>query len=65
MSTKTVKSLKKLDKNQKLLTDFFKLEMTKVIQKNKDEWNCIICGTNMGNNPRQLCGKYYCLYEKY
>ena len=23
-------------------------------------WHCLECGENMGNNPRQLCGKSYC-----
>lgn len=24
-------------------------------------WHCLECGKDMGsNNPRQLCGKYYC-----
>lgn len=23
-------------------------------------WHCLECGDNMGNNPRQLCGKSYC-----
>jgi hypothetical protein len=26
-----------------------------------DNWHCLECGDNMGNNPRQLCGKSYCL----
>jgi len=26
-----------------------------------DNWHCLDCGENMGNNPRQLCGKSYCL----
>lgn len=26
-----------------------------------DSWHCLECGDDMGrNNPRQLCGKYYC-----
>lgn len=26
-----------------------------------DSWHCLECGDNMGlNNPRQLCGKYFC-----
>ena len=26
-----------------------------------DSWHCLECGVDMGhNNPRQLCGKYYC-----
>jgi hypothetical protein len=25
---------------------------------------CLICGINMGDdNPRQLCGKFYCMQE--
>ena len=28
-------------------------------------WNCTICGVNMGQNPRQYCKKTYCpLLEK-
>lgn len=23
-------------------------------------WHCVECGENMGNNPRQLCGKNIC-----
>ena len=23
-------------------------------------WHCLDCGDNMGDNPRQLCGKSYC-----
>lgn len=23
-------------------------------------WHCLECGDNMGDNPRQLCGKGYC-----
>jgi formylmethanofuran dehydrogenase subunit E len=29
--------------------------------KKTDNWHCLECGENMGNNPRQLCGKSYCL----
>jgi hypothetical protein len=29
--------------------------------KKTDNWHCLECGENMGNNPRQLCGKNYCL----
>jgi hypothetical protein len=26
-----------------------------------DSWHCLECGDDMGrNNPRQLCGKYFC-----
>lgn len=29
-----------------------------------NSWHCIECGEDMGpNNPRQLCGKYFC-YNK-
>lgn len=28
-----------------------------------DSWHCLECGVDMGpQNPRQLCGKYYCYY---
>lgn len=32
---------------------------------NKDtgNWHCLECGENMGDNPRQLCGKSMCLYS--
>jgi len=27
-----------------------------------DSWHCLECGVDIGSqNPRQLCGKYYCL----
>jgi hypothetical protein len=25
-----------------------------------NNWYCLECGENMGDNPRQLCGKSYC-----
>lgn len=29
-----------------------------------DSWHCLMCGVDMGSsNPRQLCGKYRCMYE--
>lgn len=28
------------------------------------EFKCLECGVNMGNNPRQLCGKTRCLGTK-
>lgn len=27
---------------------------------NTGNWHCLECGDNMGDNPRQLCGKGYC-----
>jgi hypothetical protein len=28
--------------------------------ENTGNWHCLDCGENMGDNPRQLCGKSYC-----
>jgi len=28
--------------------------------ENTGNWHCLECGDNMGDNPRQLCGKSYC-----
>jgi len=30
--------------------------------KDTGNWHCLECGENMGDNPRQLCGKSRCLY---
>jgi len=56
--------------NQKLLTDYYKSadkekNETKIYGFNEktNQWHCLDCGTNMGDNPRQLCGKYYCIYN--
>lgn len=51
---------------QTKITEFYK-KNTKVITKGQHpvtkSWHCIECGEDMGiNNPRQLCGKYKCLY---
>jgi hypothetical protein len=59
----------KLSKNQKLLTDYYKnkeKDHMKVYYGYNDKtghWHCLDCGIDMGDNSRQLCGKYYCLYE--
>ena len=50
---------------QTLITDFYPMKPTtvkKIGYCDKTEcWHCITCGENMGkDNPRQLCGKYYC-----
>ena len=48
---------------QKKITDFFKKKSKKIYGSNirTNEWHCLECGISMGaNNPRQLCGKYYC-----
>lgn len=46
---------------QKYITDFFKPKKIYGYNPQKNSWHCIECGENMGkNNPRQLCGKYYC-----
>jgi hypothetical protein len=29
--------------------------------KETGNWHCIDCGENMGDNPRQLCGKGMCV----
>lgn len=60
---------------QKLMTDFYKIikfDKNNKNQKNKNKiygynsktysWHCVECGIDMGiNNPRQLCGKIYCV----
>ena len=52
--------------NQKFITDYFKkIKKDKIFGYNPktNSWHCLECGVNMGNNnPRQLCGKTYCLY---
>jgi len=62
--------------NQKLITDFYKIIKFDKNNKNTnnlkkkiygynsetDSWHCVECGIDMGiNNPRQLCGKIYCV----
>lgn len=47
---------------QKKLTDFFEIKKFYGYNKEKDTWHCLKCGVNMGtHNPRQYCGKTYCL----
>jgi len=60
---------------QTLITDYFepiyKLKVSnkksKIVygyNKNTDSWHCLTCGIDMGfQNPRQLCGKSFCLYK--
>lgn len=68
MPNKSSKKIKKPDNNQKLLTDFFLIqsEEYKIVygfNSKTSHWHCLQCGSDMGDNPRQLCGKYYCIYE--
>ena len=56
---------KKIQSNQKLLTDYYKKEKKdyKIYGFNNKtgHWHCLECGMDIGDNPRQLCGKYYCI----
>jgi hypothetical protein len=52
---------------QKLITDYFVKNNKKLPEKvygyneKTDSWHCLTCGEDMGpQNPRQLCGKWYC-----
>ena len=48
---------------QTLLTEYFYIIPKKIFGYNSltNSWHCLSCGIDMGpNNPRQLCGKYYC-----
>ena len=50
-------------KLQSKITNYYKVKSKKVYGYNKEteEWHCTECGISMGiNNPRQLCGKYFC-----
>jgi hypothetical protein len=53
-----------MTKAQSKITNFFKKKTNiKVYGFNTktEEWHCTECGISMGkNNPRQLCGKYFC-----
>ena len=47
--------------NQKLITDYFKPKKIYGLNEKTGSWHCLQCGDDMGpQNPRQLCGKYYC-----
>ena len=57
---------------QRLITQYYKLDKestpnnsNKVYGYNEktNNWHCLECGENMGNNSRQLCGKSYCYYN--
>lgn len=51
---------------QTLITDFYqkKNQIKKGYCEKTECWHCTICGINIGkDNPRQLCGKYYCIYS--
>lgn len=51
------------EKIQSKITDYFKKKPIKIYGYNikTNDWHCLKCGISMGiNNPRQLCGKYYC-----
>lgn len=66
----------KQSNSQTLITDYFEKKRKTIDdydfitnKKNKvygynpetDSWHCLECGDDMGrNNPRQLCGKYFC-----
>jgi hypothetical protein len=64
-----------LKKNLNLITNYFKkickdenkVESNLSYGYNKDtgNWHCIECGENMGDNPRQLCGKSMCMNKIY
>jgi len=52
---------------QTLITDYFVKNNQKLPEKvygyneKTDSWHCLTCGEDMGSqNPRQLCGKWYC-----
>lgn len=64
---------KKLNKKRKFLQDnelyksIYSDNLNKKIKvyggynPETDSWHCLECGDDMGpNNPRQLCGKYFC-----
>lgn len=57
-----VKSFYKFNKdNQEIIEDIFKLLMDSTVQEKN---RCTQCGIDMGLcNPRQLCGKLYCMYQ--
>lgn len=51
---------------QTTLLEFFRVQHKKCYGYNSktEEWHCIECGISMGRqNPRQLCGKWSCLYS--
>ena len=57
-------------KIQSTITKFFKKETIniKITGYNEitEEWHCLECGDSMGkDNPRQLCGKYFCHNNSY
>ena len=67
MSSKITKSVIESvkDKTEILLTTE-KKESNTVEGYNQDinSWHCLTCGVDMGtHNPRQLCGKWKCLFE--
>jgi nitrate reductase cytochrome c-type subunit len=52
---------------QTLITDYFVKNNQKLPEKvygyneKTNSWHCLTCGDDMGpQNPRQLCGKWYC-----
>jgi hypothetical protein len=65
------KSFKKSFYKQSLITqyyDYIESDSTKgkaikvyIYNERTDNCYCLDCGENTGNNPRQLCGKSYCL----
>lgn len=62
-------------KKQTLITDYFSTKPSISTKKRKivygyneetDSWHCMECGEDMGScNPRQLCGKTYCVNKFY
>ena len=56
----------RIEKDEK---DFFinidNTQKTYGYNKETGYWHCIQCGDNMGDNPRQLCGKSYCYNNIY
>ena len=50
---------------QKQITEYYKKEKPKKVYGYNTvtgSWHCLQCGIDMGkNNPRQLCGKTYCI----
>ena len=52
-------------KKQTLITDYFYKLPIYGYNGKTDSWHCLMCGIDMGtNNPRQLCGKIFCINNK-
>jgi hypothetical protein len=51
------------NKIQTLITDYYINKQTNKQNDKKESCYCIECGVDMGpQNPRQLCGKTYCMF---